>query len=166
MLLVTESDGPAKRWAVEAWRSVSDLVRARGLDVGLVIREQAAPAMRILGAAEARAPSPGDAVDVLGAAAAVVGIDTGLTHLAAQQGTPTVTISRAPAVFFRPWPHTRAVVGAPCDDACIADERQRAYNAVVDLRSLEWRPRACAVEGACLDAVEPEDVVRALESVL
>jgi ADP-heptose:LPS heptosyltransferase len=166
VLLVTESDGPSKRWSMDAWKSLSDSVRARGLDVRVVTRGDATPEMRVLGAADARAPSPGDALDVLGAAAAVIGIDTGLTHLAVQQGTPTVTICRAPAVFFRPWPHTRAVVGNPCDDACVADEKQRAYNAVVDLRGLRWRPQTCAVAGACLDAVEPEDVVRALDQVL
>ena len=111
--------------------------------------------MRALGIADARAPTPGDALDVLGAAAAVIGIDTGLTHLAVQQGTPTVTICRAPAVFFRPWPHARAVVGDPCDDACIAAEKEHAYNAVVDLRGLRWQPRACPVGGRCLGSVRP-----------
>jgi ADP-heptose:LPS heptosyltransferase len=166
VLLVTESDGPSKQWSVNSWRSLSDSVRARGLDVRLVTRDEAAPEMRVLGVADARAPSPSDALDVLGAAAAVIGIDTGLTHLAVQQGTPTVTICRTPAVFFRPWPHARAVVGDPCDDACIASEKQRAYNDVLDLRGLHWRPRTCAVGGRCLGAVEPEDVICALERVL
>jgi len=166
VLLVTESDGPSKQWSLNSWKTLSDAVRARGLDVRVVTRNEVAPEMRDLDAGEARAPSPGDALDVLGAAAAVVGIDTGLTHLAAQQGTPTVTICRAPAVFFRPWPHTRAVVGSPCDNACIANEKARAYNSVVDLRELHWRPRTCAVGGACLDAVDAQDVVRALEDVL
>jgi ADP-heptose:LPS heptosyltransferase len=166
VLLVTESDGPSKQWSVDSWKSLSDSVRARGFDVRLVTRAEAAPEMRVLGVADARAPSPGDALDVLGAAAAVIGIDTGLTHLAVQQGTPTVMICRTPAVFFRPWPHARAVVGDRCDEACIAIEKQRAYNAVVDLRGLRWRPRTCAVGGRCLDAVEPEDVIRALERVL
>ena len=166
VLLVTESDGASKQWPVSSWKSLAESVRARGLDVRLVTRNEMAPEMRVLEAGEAPAPSPGDALDVLGAAAAVVGIDTGLTHLAAQQGTPTVTICRAPAVFFRPWPHTRAAVGNPCDDACIAIEKERAYTSVIDLRELRWRPRTCAVGGACLDAVEAEDVVRALEDVL
>ena len=166
VLLVAGSDGPSKQWSLDAWKSVADSVRGRGLDVRLLTRDSAPPEMRVLGAADARAPSPGDALDVLSAAAAVIGIDTGLTHLAAQQGTPTVTICRAPAVYFRPWPHTRAVVGSPCDDACIADERQRAYNTVVDLRRLTWRPQTCPVGGPCLAAVEPDDVVRALEQVL
>ena len=124
------------------------------------------PRCSALGLAEARAPSPGDALDVLGAARAVVGIDTGLTHLAVQQGTPTVTIFRAPAIFFRPWSHPRAVVGDRCDDACIAAETEYAYNDQVDLRGLQWQPRTCPVGGRCLDSVQPSDVLGALENVL
>lgn len=60
----------------------------------------------------------------------------------------------------------RVVTGARCDDTCVADETQRAYNAVVDLRGLRWRPQTCAVGGRCLDAVEPEAVIGALEHVL
>ena len=166
VLLVTESDGASKQWPVDAWKSLVDSVRALGLDVRTVTRDDVAPEMRVLGVADACAPSPGDALDVLGSAAAVIGIDTGLTHLAVQQGTPTVTICRIPAVFFRPWPHTAVVAGDRCDDACVASERQRAYNAVVDLRGLRWRPQTCAVGGRCLDAVKPDDVIHALEHVL
>jgi ADP-heptose:LPS heptosyltransferase len=166
VLFVTESDGPSKQWSVDRWKSLADALRARGLEVRLVTRGEAAPEMRGLGIAEARAPSPGDALDVLGAAPAVVGIDTGLTHLAVQQGTPTVTICRSPATFFRPWPHARAVVGDRCDDACIAAEKEHAYNARVDLRGLRWQPRICPVRGRCLDSVQPEDVLGALANVL
>jgi ADP-heptose:LPS heptosyltransferase len=166
VLLVTESDGPTKHWSVDSWMLLSDSVRARGLDVRLVTREEAAPEMRVLGVADARAPSPGDAVDVLSGAAAVIGIDTGLTHLAVQQATPTVTIFHTPAIFFRPWPNARAVLGDRCADACIASEKERAYNTVVDLRGLRWRPQTCAVARSCIDGVEPEDVVRTLDSVL
>jgi ADP-heptose:LPS heptosyltransferase len=166
VILVTESDGPSKQWPMDSWKLLTDALRARSLDVRLVTRDEAAPEMRALGIADARAPSPGDALDVLGDAAAVIGIDTGLTHLAVQQGTPTVTIYRTPAVFFRPWPHASAVVGDPCDDVCTAAETQRAYNAVVDLRGLHWQPRTCPVGGRCLSSVQPEDVLRALDRVL
>jgi ADP-heptose:LPS heptosyltransferase len=166
VLLVTESDGASKQWSIDAWNELTDAIRARGLDVRVITRDERAPELRVLAVADAPAPSPGDALDVVGSAAAVIGIDTGLTHLAVQQGTPTVTICGTPAVYFRPWPHARVVVGDRCDDACIASERQRAYNTVVDLRELRWRPRTCAVGGRCLDAVKPDDVIAALEQVL
>jgi ADP-heptose:LPS heptosyltransferase len=166
VLLVAESDGPSKQWSADGWKSLADGLRASGRDVRLLTRDEAAPEMRVLGVAEARAPSPGEALDLLGAAAAVVGIDTGLTHLAVQQGTPTVTICRAPAFYFRPWPNARAVVGDRCDAACIAAEAERAYNDVVDLRELRWQPPTCPVGTRCLQSVLPDDVLGALERVL
>jgi hypothetical protein len=152
VLLVAETDGASKQWPQDRWRSLVDAIRARGLDPQFVTRTVA--------------PSIGDAIDMLGSARAVVGVDTGLTHLAVQQGTPTVTICRPPAVYFRPWPHTRAVLGDRCDAACIAAEQEYAYNARVDLRGFNWQPRPCPVEGACLAAVKPDDVLDALEQVL
>jgi hypothetical protein len=89
-----------------------------------------------------------------------------LTHLAVQQGTPTVAICRAPAVYFRPWLHAGAVVGDPCDDACIAAEKEYAYNDRVDLRAFHWQPRICPAAGRCLDSVQPEHVLAALERAL
>jgi len=166
VLLVTETDGASKQWSVDAWKALADAIRARGLDVRMITRDERAPERRVLAIPDVPAPSPGDALDVLGSAAAVIGIDTGLTHLAVQQGTPTVTISGTPAVYFRPWPHARVLVGDRCDDACIASDRERAYNTVVDLRELRWQPRTCAVGGRCLNAVKPQDVIDALDQVL
>jgi hypothetical protein len=166
VLLVTETDGPSKQWSVDNWQSLVASLDARELDVRLVVRDETACDMTALGIAAVRAPSLAEAIDVLGSAAAVIGIDTGLTHLAVQQGTPTVTICRAPAVFFRPWTHTRAVVGDPCDDVCVAIERESAHNAIVDLGGFRWEPRMCPVDGRCLDTVKATDVVIALEAVL
>ncbi len=112
------------------------------------------------------APTPGHVVDVLSSARAVVGVDTGPTHIAVQQGTPTVTICRRGNVYLRPWPHTRAVTGDPCDPACVAMEQEYAYNERVDLRGFDWQPRRCPVDGRCLGAIEPEQVMRALDQVL
>jgi hypothetical protein len=108
------------------------------------------------------AATPGDAVDVLSACRAVVGVDTGLTHIAAQQGTPTVTLSRIPAVYFRDWDHTRLVAGTACDPVCRKAEKGYAYNQRVHLGKDHPEPRGCPAEVGCLDLVEPSSVVRAL----
>ena len=160
VVLVTESDGTFKGWSAGHWSSLATEVRTSGLDVRVVTRS--ARAHDIAGVPAVCAPTPGDAVDVLTACRAVVGLDTGLTHIAAQQGTPAVTISRANSVYFRPWPHTRVVPGAPCDDACVADEAAYAYNDRVDLRGFTPRPRACLADGVCLAGVEPATVAAAL----
>src|SRR4030095_15363269 len=103
--------------------------------------------MRAPGSEAVRAPTPGDAVDVLSACRAVIGVDTGLTHIAVQQGTPTVTICRANTIFLRPWPHTRAVRGGECDESCTMLEKDYAYNERVSLRGFQWQPRTCPVGG-------------------
>jgi ADP-heptose:LPS heptosyltransferase len=164
VLFVAASDGPAKRWREQRWADLASRVRALGFGVRVVTLDETAGWG---GIDPLPAPTPGDAVDVVTAARAVVGVDTGLTHLAAQQRTPTVTICRrASAVFFRAWPHTRLVLGDRCDDVCAAVESDYAYNARVDLRGFEWQPRVCPVGGRCLDAVSPDDVMRALTELL
>ena len=125
----------------------------------IVTRDGASADMRAAGIEAAPAPTPGDAVDVLSGCRAAIGVDTGLTHIAVQQGTPTVAIFRANTIYFRPWPHARAVIGDPCDDACTAVEKDYAYNERVSLRGFRWEPRICPVGGRCLDAVQPADLL-------
>ena len=93
------------------------------------------------------APTPGDAVDVLSGCRAVVGVDTGLTHIAAQQGTPTITLCRTPAVYFRDWDHTRLVAGSACDPVCQRDEKEYAYNHRVNFGTRHPSPRVCRGNG-------------------
>ena len=148
VLLVTESDGPSKRWSADRWSSLAEGIRRLGFDVGLVTRDGVPPEMRAADVDAVNAPTPGDAVDVLGACRAVIGVDTGLTHIAVQQGTPTVTICRANTIYLRPWPHARAVEGAECDVVCTAGEKDYAYNERVSLRGFDWQPRSVRCRGS------------------
>jgi ADP-heptose:LPS heptosyltransferase len=165
VLLVSESDG-TKRWAPGRWAELAGEIRDGGNDVGMVTRDEPDAEMSGTGIDGVRAPTPGDAVDLLASCRAVVGIDTGLTHIAAQQGTPTVGIYRNRAVYFRPWPHTRAVVGARCDESCLSIERAYAYNDRVSSPASAWQPRSCPVGARCLEKVRPADVIDALGELL
>ena len=135
MLLVTETDGPAKAWPATKWESLAAQLRRR-FDVRQVTRTAAGGDLDPLAVPALPLPNPGAAVDALSSCRGVIGIDTGLTHIAVQQRTPTVTICRHGSVYFRPWPHARALRGAPCDAACLAEERTSAYNERVSLRGL------------------------------
>jgi hypothetical protein len=165
VLLVTETDGPTKRWAAERWGTVAAWARGHGGDVRAVVRSEPDPRLRELGIEAVAAPTPGTAVDVLTSCRAVVGIDTGLTHIAVQQGTPTVTLGRDRPVYFRPWPHSRVVVGSPCAEVCRLNERDCAYNARVSLRGFRPPVRTCPVGTPCMDSIAPQSVIAALESV-
>ena len=165
VLLVTESDG-TKRWAPERWVELAGELRDGGNEVRIVTRDEPAAEMSGTGIAAVRAPTPGDAVDLLTSCRAVVGIDTGLTHIAVQQGTPAVGIYRDRPVYFRPWAHSRAVVGDRCDESCRSIEQAYAYNAQVSSPASAWQPRSCPVGARCLEKVRPADVIDALREVL
>jgi Glycosyltransferase family 9 (heptosyltransferase) len=165
VVLVAETDSSAKRWAPEGWVAVAHGLRSGGARVVQMTRDRPGPEMEATGIEAVRCPTPGDAVDVLSSCAAVVGVDTGMTHVAVQQGTPTVAIYRPRPVYFRPWPHCRAVVGDECDEACVTLERAYAYNDRVRLSGFGWSPRPCPVGGRCLAGVTPERVLGAMEEL-
>jgi hypothetical protein len=165
VIFVTESDG-TKRWAPDCWAELAREIRDGGNDARMITRDEPAAEMTSIGIDAIGAPTPGDAVDLLTSCRAVVGIDTGLTHIAVQQGTPTVGIYRNRAVYFRPWPHARAVVGDRCDESCQSIEKAYAYNARVSSPGDAWQPRSCPVGARCLEKVRPADVIDALRELL
>jgi ADP-heptose:LPS heptosyltransferase len=162
VLFVADSDGTAKQWAPQRWVEVAAELGRRGAGVAVVTGGEGGHVLVDQGLAGIVATTPGDAVDVLSACRAVVGVDTGLTHVAAQQGTPTVTLCRTPPVYFRDWDHTRLVAGSACAPVCQRAEEAYAYNQRVDLSTAKLTPRVCPAQAACLDAIEPESVVKAL----
>jgi Glycosyltransferase family 9 (heptosyltransferase) len=166
VLLVHETDGADKRWPVDHWATAAALLRAEGYDVAQVTRREGPSPLDAIAIPAVVAPTPGDAVDVLSACRAVIGIDTGLSHIAVQQGTPTVTICRARSVYVRPWHHSAALRGAPCTAKCVEDEARYAYNQTVSLRHFRPTARRCPSGSPCLAAVRPENAVRLLRQLL
>ncbi len=162
VLFVTDADGTAKRWPPDRWLELATTLGRRGLGTAVITGGGGRNTLVDRGLAGVVAATPGEAVDVLSACRAVVGVDTGLTHIAAQQGTPTVTLSRTPAVYFRDWDHTRLVAGSGCDPVCQRTERAYAYNRQVDLSSAHPAPRECPAGTVCLVAIEPSSVLKSL----
>jgi ADP-heptose:LPS heptosyltransferase len=165
VLFIVDTDGTAKRWQPDRWLTIATALRRGGLNVAVVTRGVDSHPLVERGLGELVAATPGAAVDALSACRAVIGVDTGLTHIAVQQGTPTVTLSRTPAVYFRNWPHTRLVAGSNCDPACQRVEKSYAYNERVNLGSEHPAPRECPVGGHCLDAIEADMVMQAFEEL-
>ena len=88
----------AKRWANESWIDLGKALAQEGyrlvLPWGNVSEKQVSEsiAIHILGAIVPRAISIEEAYSLISHAALIVGVDTGLTHLAAVLGKPTVEI--------------------------------------------------------------------------
>jgi ADP-heptose:LPS heptosyltransferase len=164
VLFVAASDGQAKRWPLQSWAALADALGRAGIEPRWVT--DGGPSPQGIRAEPVPAPTPGDAVDLLASCRAVVGVDTGLTHIAVQQGTPTVALHRAPPVYFRPFAHARALVGEACDPACSARELKRAYNDRVRLAGFAPEPWECAARKSCLAAIAPDAVMDALHEIL
>ena len=164
VLLVTETDGPAKAWPATKWESLAAQLRRR-FDVRRVTRTVAVGDRDPLAVPALPVPNPGAAVDALSSCRGVIGIDTGLTHIAVQQRTPTVTICRHGSLYIRPWSHARDLRGAPCNAACLAEELASAYNDRVRLRGFQWRPRTCPSGQKCLAELQPEQAVRLFDEL-
>jgi hypothetical protein len=166
VLLVHETDGPAKHWPLDCWARVVTALRADGHRVGHVTKAAVPSPMDTLGVAGVVLPTPGDVVDALSSCRGVIGVDTGLTHIAAQQGTPTVTVCRRGSVYFRPWPHCRVVRGDRCTDACSAAEAAYAYNREVSLEHFRPAPWRCPSCSPCMEAADPGFAVDRLRELL
>jgi hypothetical protein len=166
VLLVHETDGVDKAWPAERWSAAATELLAAGLEVRLVTRSGCTGDMRATGISELRAPTLGHAVDVLTACRAVIGVDTGLTHIAAQQGTPTVMVCRPSSVYFRPWGHCRVLRGDPCTAECVAIEASYAYNERVSLKGFRPDARTCPSGAPCLSPTRPEQAIALLGELL
>ncbi len=166
ILLVDETDGPDKKWPAARWAAVAATLQDHGHEVAHVTRGSGPSELDALDIPAVVAPTPGEAVDVLSACQAVIGIDTGLTHIAAQQGTPNVTICRRRSLYVRPWPHCAALRGDDCTDECRAAEARYAYNQTVSLRDFRPTPRTCPSGSSCLAGVRSGDAAALLWRLL
>jgi hypothetical protein len=166
VLLVHETDSSDKLWEVDHWKTVARILRGDGHEVAHVTKENGPSPLDAIGAAALVVPTVGDAVDALTSCLGVIGVDTGLTHIAVQQGTSTVTICRRSSVYLRPWPHCTALRGAECTEDCRSAEAAYAYNGRVSLRDFRPVPRRCPSGSPCLAAARSEDAVSLLRELL
>jgi len=97
-VLLTNASRPSKRWPDDRWRAIAARLHADGLRSLLFAgsaREEQETRTRAAGMADARvAPRCGieQVAAVLARARLVIGLDTGLSHLAAALGAPTLGI--------------------------------------------------------------------------
>lgn len=166
VLLVHESDGARKRWPTERWADVASLLRDEGHDVAQMTRGNSPSTLDGVDIPAVVASTPGEAVDALSGCRAVIGIDTGLTHVAVQQGTPTVMVCRRSSVYVRPWPHCSVLRGGNCTAPCIAAENSYAYNQIVSLRDFRPAPLECPSGSSCMTDTQAGRAVTLVQGLL
>ena len=113
--------GSAKRWPVERFRALARRCADAGAQVWVLGGANDAPAAAVIAADGAAADLAGrtslpDAVDLLGAASAVVSNDSGLMHVAAALNVPLVALYGSTSPGFTPPLSPRAaIVERPLD---------------------------------------------------
>jgi heptosyltransferase II len=142
--------GPAKRWSAERFAALGRRLAARGMSVlvcGAASERDVCDGVASASGPQARSLAGVTSLPVQGAlcarAALIVSNDSGLAHLAAAAGSPTVVVfgSTSSAWTAPIGPRVCVVQRAPVCSPCFA--------------------RDCAIGYACLDAVEVDMVTSA-----
>lgn len=139
---------PLKLWPVENFRAVAEHFRARGLRVALVGGPGDLAEINNLSLRQVAAMARGCRV--------YVGLDTGLTHIVASLGVPTVALYGPTNPRFLPrWPKERVVwTQLPCS----ATENEQHCGAV--------RPMCCSHEHRCMKELGADRVIQEINECL
>lgn len=165
------SDGQYKCWPQDNWLVLHNLLSKDGMSSVVIGQPERSPAVSGLvekGLPWVPTPALTDALDVVSSSLAVVGVDTGLMHLAVHQGIPTVSLFRQGPIYQRTYDHTLALTGHACAPECVSRSLACANNEHTELSG--WRARAwsCPLSDTerCLSSITPEAVSAALLSFL
>jgi ADP-heptose:LPS heptosyltransferase len=148
ILLHVGAGFPLKLWPAEKFRAVAEHFRARGLRVALVGGPGDPAEIADLSLRQVVALARGCRV--------YVGLDTGLTHIVASLGVPTVAIYGPTNPGFLPhWPGERVLwTQLPCS----AVQNEQHCCAV--------RPMRCSHEHRCMKELGPERVIQEINECL
>jgi ADP-heptose:LPS heptosyltransferase len=153
VLIHPGAGSPRKRWPLSCFRDVALQTKTFQLSPEFVIGPAEQDLLPELVRRDASVSQPHDCIELLAllrSAAAYIGNDSGVSHLAAWAGLPTVVIfGPTDPVHWRPRGHSVEIVQPPLDCApCFETAREN-----------------CAAAD-CLARVRPEDVLKALQRVV
>ncbi len=136
VLFIPGSAQESKCWLSASWRDLSLRLKShRGRDCLVLGEPDKSAGVRdclAMGLGHYPTPSIDEALNALSSAAAVVSVDTGLMHLALQQGTPTVALYLHNPVYLRRSPLCFALAATACHPECIRLSMARPLNSFVE----------------------------------
>jgi len=169
IVFVPGSGGIVKCWPAKQWLELASRLSKQGHQVVVVGKPEQSEIVGQLVDSEldyVETPTFRDAIDVISSAACVVAVDTGLMHLAVNQGVPTIGLFRYNIMFSRDYRHVRTLVARMCDAACVEQEYSEVPNKMLEYAgevvSYEyWGTWRCAVadeQERCMTSISPEVV--------
>lgn len=153
------------------WQAALKGLRDRGEQYVMLGEPERAPVVASLkadGVPHHVTPSIQDAIDVLSSVRAVISVDTGLMHIAVQQGIPTVAIFNNVRTYYREAPNCRPVFGPTCAPECtMQTDAEFPYG--VDYKEWIWwegKYDFCRAAEPCMTKIKAADLLAAFDELL
>ena len=177
IVFIPGSGGIVKCWPAAQWLKLASLLSSRGYEIVVIGKPEQSEIVQALVQTDLlHLPTPAfsKALDVISSSACVVAVDTGLMHLAVNQGIPTVALFRYNTMFERAYSHVRTLVARVCDAACLEREYSDVPNKMLEYPWHEgsymyWGTWKCAVENEqdrCMTSIKPEVVRDSVDELL
>lgn len=137
VIFIAGSAGSMKCWPVEHFMQLASSLNQIGLEclvIGQKDKSEVVDQLCKNGVAHIETPDLESAVDVISSARMVVGVDTGLSHIAVNQGINTVMLFRQNSIFKRRFKHLISLSAPVCLEECLIREMQGDYNSLLEFR--------------------------------
>lgn len=122
VLFVAGTTSDHKSWPVNHWLQLHEYLAERGIAtaiLGEINRSQTVSHLVASGVRHVETPTLNSAIDEVSNAALVVAVDTGLMHLAVQQGVQTIAIFNNLHTYLRPYSNCSPALAPRCQPECI-----------------------------------------------
>jgi hypothetical protein len=156
----------AKTWSTQNWITLNRMLSESGFGVVMVgqpDRNEVVQELVSAGLDWISTPAVQDAIDVVSSAAAVVSVDTGLMHIAVQQGIPSVVLFQGYAVYYRPYPACIPIFSPLCAKPCLDFQANLRPNSSIEYKKWLWWDKCsddCLVleSERCTNLISPSQV--------
>ncbi len=166
ILFVPASDGFYKHWPTANWLFLASALKAEGHKIAVLGEANHSMALEALIAAGLEwlpTATIDDAIDLISNCLAVVSVDTGLMHIAVQQGVPTCAFVHPRNIHHRSAANVTVFEGNVCSPKCQPIKVPKPdYAAAANLNvNLKFQREYCQVSEAenCMAAITPHMVL-------
>lgn len=141
VLFVPGTTGNNKEWSVENWLQLENRLREIGFDISIVGEpERSALVSELiqLGLDWISTPTVAQVIDTISSAKLVVSVDTGVMHLAVNQGIPTIALFNNPPIYERSYDNCFSLVANACQAECLIDPSVDKPNIKTEYVKWQW----------------------------
>jgi Glycosyltransferase family 9 (heptosyltransferase) len=166
-IIVPGTTTASKTWPTKYWLRLIALLKQSGAQVCMVGEPERSGVVQDL--IESDVPweptlAIQDAINIVSSADSVISVDTGLMHVAVQQGIPTVAFFQGYPVYYRDFPNCFPLFSRPCPASCLRDLEDAAPNEKIEYEGFKWFDGtfgSCLADPgmSCMDSITPDMVL-------